>query len=87
MSYCSFCGAEVVWADVPGSRPVALNPTPHPRGSRVLDAYGCAGPGGGGVPRMRVRYVPHWTTCPKYNQDDSCVLRAAEHPFGRVAVI
>ncbi len=60
-------------AKVPGSRSIALNPEPHPYGSRVLDAFGYAGPGSGGKRRDALRYVPHWTTCERYNNDDTGV--------------
>lgn len=65
---CRDCGRGILWASVPGGRAVALEPRPHPRGSRALDAEGNAGPpegAGGGHADRSVRYLPHYLACEK----------------------
>lgn len=65
---CRECGKEILWGLVPYSRAVALDPEPHPRGSRVLDEEGNAGPpfgATGAYADRTVRYLPHHLTCEK----------------------
>jgi hypothetical protein len=64
---CRDCGNEVLWARVPSTgKAMALDPDPHPLGTRALDPEGNVGPpegAGGGYADRSVRHMPHRLTC------------------------
>lgn len=79
------CGAEVLWVLTRGDLRVAVDPTPHPAGTVVLDDDGIAQVlTGDELPALVPAHRRHDRTCPR--SPEAARLRAATTPKCRACI-